>query len=206
MLLPCGHIVSCLSWIQGDVHRVCSERMIPGVGGTYYVHGAEEAYHVSGSPSSWCGDRAPKDTSKSYAVTFEMLRGCFDLFVWSLSLEETLNSKQASFPRTESAPRSFASISWSLWEEMWDLEKLLQFINSIYFQREWWIVLRGNAKEPSLHHTRRHTQRFASVFLWLSQLWVFGCHVLFYLISGTCYLTCRIGACYISIVNSTFAH
>ena len=43
----------------------------------------------------------PKDTPKSHALTFEILRDNLDLFVCSLSPEETLNSKQASFPDTE---------------------------------------------------------------------------------------------------------
>lgn len=114
-------------WLHGfmffmDPRRTFTEVAVkecfPRVGGIYHVAGTEGPCHISVSSSSWCGDRVTKDTCKSYAITFEKLRGRLDLFVCFLSLEEILNSKQASFPFRESAPRSFASISWSLWEEI----------------------------------------------------------------------------------------
>lgn len=74
----------------------------------------------------------PKATSKSHALTFEMLRDRVDLFVCSLSPEETLNSKQASFPDRENAQRSlcvFHGLSgkqYEVWKSSYSL--LIPFV------------------------------------------------------------------------------
>lgn len=100
----------------------------------------------------------PKDTPKSHALTFEILRDNLDLFVCSLSPEETLNSKQASFPDTERvlkgvlhAFHGLPGKQYEAWKSYYSL--LIPFVfkenGRVLFCCCCCFFLHGNAKEPS---------------------------------------------------------
>lgn len=97
----------------------------------------------------------PKDIPQSHALTFEILRDNLDLFVCSLSPEETLNSKQASFPDTEKvlkgvlhAFHGLPGKQYEAWKSCYSL--LIPFV----FKENGGVLFccfffHGNAKEPS---------------------------------------------------------
>lgn len=145
-------------WIQGGlVARGLSWQKDSGVGDLYQVAVSEGVSHVPFYCSSWRGTRVPKDTPKSHALTFEILRDNLNLFVCSLSPEETLNSKQASFPDTERvlkgvlhAFHGLPGKQYEAWKSWCSL--LIPFVfkeNGGVLFCCLFFFFHGNAKEPS---------------------------------------------------------
>lgn len=128
----------------------------------------------------------PKDIPQSHALTFEILRDNLDLFVCSLSPEETLNSKQASFPDTEKvlkgvlhAFHGLPGKQYETWKSCYSL--LIPFV----FKENGGVLFCCFFFFMAMLRSLANKKRFTSVFPQPSQSWVFACHVLFNLISVT---------------------